>query len=87
MIAIGLVVGAIGYRTFEGMSWIDATYNAAMILTSMGPAEPLTTDAGRVFASVYALLSSLLLLTSATVLVAPVLHRIMHRLHLDEAQR
>ena len=71
-------VGILGYRTLEGMSWIDATLNAAMILGGMGPVDPLRTDAGKLFASFYALFSGIVFLVSVGVLIrmitrAPVL--------------
>jgi hypothetical protein len=81
-----LAVGVIGYRGFEGMSWIDALVNAAMILGGMGPVNALHTAGGKIFASVYALLSGFLFLISAAVLLAPVIHRFFHHLHLEAGE-
>jgi hypothetical protein len=78
-----LALGVLGYRSLEGMSWIDALVNAAMILGGMGPVNALHTAGGKVFASVYALLSGFLFLISAAVLLAPVIHRFFHHLHLE----
>jgi hypothetical protein len=82
-----LMVGAIGYRLTEHMRWVDAVYSAAMILTSMGPSGELRTDAGKIFATCYALFSGLVLLTASTILVAPVVHRVLHRFHLEIDER
>ena len=79
-------VGILGYRTLEGMSWIDATLNAAMILGGMGPVDPLRTDAGKLFASFYALFSGIVFLVAVGVLILPVLHRFLHQFHLESAQ-
>jgi hypothetical protein len=76
-------IGILGYRAFEGMSWMDATLNAAMILGGMGPVDPLKTDAGKLFASVYALFSGIVFLVAVGVLIAPILHRFMHQFHLE----
>mgnify|MGYP001295950258 CR=1 FL=1 len=87
-VAIGVVLaawtaGTLGYRELEGLSWIDALLNAAMILSGMGPTSELHTTAGKLFASLYALASGFLFLTVAGVLCAPLLHRMIHRFHLE----
>ena len=83
LILIALTVGVLGYHYLEGMPWIDALLNASMILGGMGPVDALHTPSGKVFASCYALLSGFLFLAAAGVLVAPVVHRFLHRFHLD----
>jgi hypothetical protein len=82
-----LAIGAVGYRAFEHMRWVDAVYSAAMILTTMGPSGELKTDGGKIFATCYALYSALVLLTASTILVAPVVHRVLHRFHLEIDER
>ena len=88
-LALGLVIvslgaGILGYHFLENLSWIDALLNASMILGGMGPVNTLTTNAGKVFASLYALFSGVVFLVVAGLLVAPVAHRIVHRMHLDK---
>ena len=87
LIVVSWVIGILGYRALEGMSWIDATLNAAMILGGMGPVDPLHTDAGKLFASFYALFSGILFLVVASVLIAPLLHRFLHQFHLAEDKK
>ena len=55
IVALSLLLGVLGYRTLEGMSWIDALLNASMILGGMGPVDTLRTNGGKLFASAYAL--------------------------------
>jgi hypothetical protein len=81
IVLTSLTLGALGYRVFEQMDWIDAILNAAMILSGMGPASALKTFAGKLFASVFALYSALVLLVVAGVLLAPVAHRLLHHFH------
>ena len=78
-----LAVGVLGYHVLEDMPWTDALLNAAMILGGMGPVDALHTQAGKVFASFYALFSGLLILAAAGVLFAPIFHRFLHRFHID----
>ena len=81
-----LVVGMIGYRVTEGMSWVDSYLNAAMILGGMGPVGELHTRAGKIFAGTYAIFAGVIFLVMVGVILAPVAHRVLHRLHLESAK-
>lgn len=83
MIVSSLGIGMLGYHYLESLSWIDSLLNASMILGGMGPVNALQTNAGKIFASMYALYSGIVLLASVGVLAAPVFHRFMHRFHLE----
>lgn len=85
VVGAGLLIGAVGYHATEGLSWLDATLNAAMLLGGEGPIAPLHSASGKVFATVYALFSGVLFITSISVLLAPLAHRFLHRLHLEIA--
>ncbi len=84
LIMLSLGIGMLGYHFLENLSWVDSLLNASMILGGMGPVNNLATNAGKVFASVYALFSGIIFLVAASVMVAPVIHRILHRMHLDD---
>jgi hypothetical protein len=84
IIFIGLGSGTVGYHYFAGLGWLDAALNAAMILTGMGPVNRIDSPEGKVFAIVYALFSGIVFLGAAAIVVAPWLHRLLHRLHADE---
>ena len=73
-----------GYRCFEGLPWVDGFLNATMLLGGMGPVESPRTEAGKLFAGCYALYSGLIFLVAAAIILAPVFHRILHKLHWDE---
>jgi len=83
-ILVSLVIGILGYRHFEGMPWIDAYVNAAMILGGMGPVGELKTDSGKFFAGCYALYSGLIVIIAVGIILAPILHRFLHYFHLEE---
>ena len=83
VIVAALGTGMLGYHRFEGMPWIDAFANAAMILSGMGPLAPLTTADGKLFAGCYALFSGLVFVVVIGIVFAPVVHRFMHRFHLE----
>lgn len=86
IIGASLGIGVLGYRWFGGLQWIDALLNASMILTGMGPVNPMTTTAGKLFASFYALFSGVIFLSATAVMLTPVFHRVMHRFHLAEEE-
>jgi hypothetical protein len=87
IIVFALGIGMLGYHTFETMPWIDAFANAAMILSGMGPLAPLATAKGKLFAGFYALFSGLLFVVVMGIVFAPVVHRFMHRFHLEEDKK
>ncbi len=80
-----LAIGVLGYHRLEGMSYLDSLLNASMILGGMGPVGEIHTAAGKLFASAYALFSGICFLVIAAVLFAPVIHRFLHKFHLELA--
>jgi hypothetical protein len=86
IIALSLGLGLAGYHVFEGLGWLDALLNAAMILGGMGPVDPIRTTAGKIFASFYALYSGVVFLVVVGIMMAPIVHRLLHRLHLGETR-
>lgn len=84
IITVSLLIGIIGYHHFEHLSWIDSFLNASMILSGMGPANTLNTDAGKIFAGVYALFSGIIFLISIAIILAPLFHRFLHKFHMEE---
>jgi hypothetical protein len=86
LLAIGLGIGVFGYHELESMSWVDSFLNAAMILGGMGPVDVLHTQAGKIFAGVYALFSGLMFLVAAGLFFSPMVHRLLHKFHFDAEQ-
>ena len=83
VIFASLVMGMLGYHYLESLSWIDSLLNASMILGGMGPVNALRTNAGKLFASFYALYSGIILLASVGILFTPIFHRFLHLFHLE----
>jgi hypothetical protein len=86
LIAVSLLIGVLGYHGLEGLPWIDALLNASMLMGGMGPVDTLHTTAGKLFASGYALYCGLVLLIAAGILLAPIIHRVLHRFHLESGR-
>jgi hypothetical protein len=84
LIAVSLAMGITGYICFEHLSPLDAFLNAAMLLGGMGPVNPPVTDAGKLFAGLFALYAGLVFIVTAALLFTPLLHRLMHRFHWDD---
>ena len=81
LVLVSVAVGMAGYEHFEGLPWRDAFLNTAMIAGGMGPVDAPRTDGGKVFAGLYALYSGLVFIATAALLLAPVVHRVMHKFH------
>jgi hypothetical protein len=84
LVGVSLAIGTWGYMHFAGYNLVDAFLNASMILGGMGPIGDLPCDSAKLFASFYALYSGIALLTTVAVILAPLVHRLLHRLHMDE---
>ena len=84
VVAGSLFAGMLGYVRLEGLTWLDGFLNAAMLLGGMGPVETPRTPGGKLFAGLYALYSGMVFLVVAGVLMAPVVHRVIHKFHWKE---
>ncbi len=87
LVGVSLAIGTWGYMCFAEYTFVDAFLNASMILGGMGPIGSLPCDSAKWFASFYALYSGIALLTTVAVILAPLVHRLLHRLHMDEQDR
>ena len=86
LLGISLGIGVIGYHYFNELPWLDSLLNASMILTGMGPIDPMKNDAAKWFASMYAIFSGVAFLSTVAVFLSPIVHRFLHRLHLDDGK-
>lgn len=86
LIVPSLVIGIAGYMYFEGMTLTDAFLNASMILSSMGPASQLHSQAGKIFAGFYALYSGLIVVIATGFVLAPIFHRVLHKFHVETSR-
>lgn len=84
LLGAALAVGAVGFRLVSGFAWVDSLHNAASILTGLGPVNPAASTAAKLFATAYALFSSLVFVGVTGIVLAPIFHRVLHRFHLEE---
>jgi hypothetical protein len=84
LVTASLVIGMVGYRYLAPMSWVDAFLNASMLMGGMGPVDTLSNNSAKLFAGCYALYAGLVFIASAGILIAPIAHRVLHRLHVDD---
>ncbi len=85
-LALSLGLGVWGYHYYAGLPFIDSLLNASMILTGMGPIDPMKTNAAKLFASFYSIYSGVAFLTSIGVFIAPTLHRLLHKFHIEDSE-
>ena len=84
LLTFSLGIGVLGYHYIGHLKWIDSLYNASMILTGMGPVDEMETNAAKIFASVFALFSGVVFLSTVAIFFAPIAHRLMHLLRIDD---
>lgn len=81
VVSVSWLLGILGYHFLGGLGWIDSLLEAAMILGGEGPVAPMQSDAVKIFASFYALFSGFIVLAASSIVIAPILHRLMHHFH------
>lgn len=81
VITLAISIGILGFHHFEGMEWLNAFENSAMILSTMGPVVEIKTSNGKIFSAFYALFSGLMFVTMMGIIFAPVIHRCLHQFH------
>ncbi|HEY5545099.1 MAG TPA: hypothetical protein VIK50_03520 [Gemmatimonadaceae bacterium] len=81
LVLVSLLIGMAGYMHYEQLPWRDAFVNAAMLLGGMGPVESPQTAGGKMFAGLYALYAGLVFLVAIGIVLAPVVHRLLHKFH------
>lgn len=86
LLLVSLGIGMVGYHGFEHLPWRDAFLNAAMLLGGMGPVDAPHSPAGKLFAGFYALYAGLVFLIVVALALTPVVHRVLHRFHLEESE-
>ena len=85
VMVVSLAIGIVGYHYTADIPWIDALHNASMILSGMGPVVEITTSTGKYFSSAYALFSGVVFITNFGIILAPAMHRLFHKLNLEES--
>ena len=84
LIAFSLGIGISGYHYLGHLSWLDSFHMSCMILTGMGPVADMTTESAKIFSSIYALYSGVAFLSITAVFLAPIVHRLLHILHVEK---
>jgi len=84
LVLVSLLIGMAGYVRFERLSWLDAFLDSAMLLGGMGPVHTPQTPGGKLFAGLYALYAGLVFLVAASLVLAPVVHRVLHTFHWED---
>src|SRR5688500_11304631 len=87
LIFVSLLIGTLGYNYFGGLNWLDSFHMACMILTGMGPIAEMTSDTAKLFSAFYALYSGIAFLSITAVFFAPIIHRLLHILHVEDDRK
>lgn len=83
LIFFSVFIGTLGYKYIASLTWINSFHMSCMILTGMGPVSEMTTNEAKLFSSFYALYSGVAFLSITAVFFAPIIHRLLHILHVE----
>jgi len=86
LIIFSVSIGVLGYHYLGELGWLDSFHMASMILTGMGPVNEMKTETAKFFSSFYALYSGIAFLSITAVFFAPLVHRVLHILNVEEKQ-
>jgi hypothetical protein len=85
ILAFSLLIGVLGFCLTDGVPWDEGFHNSAMLLSGMGPViQHYPTTGAVLFSSFYALFSGIVFIANIGVILTPLMHRVFHRLHLEE---
>ena len=84
LLGFSLGIGILGYHYTNELNWLDSFVNASMILTGMGPVDPMKSEAAKWFASFYSIFSGVVFLSTVAVFLSPIVHRFLHKIHVSE---
>lgn len=87
LVSVSVTMGTVGYHLVAKLNWLDSFYMACMILTGMGPVSEMKTSGAKVFSALYALYSGVAFLSITAVFFAPIIHRLLHILHIEDEDR
>jgi uncharacterized membrane protein len=83
LILVSLAAGTLGYYASTDLDWLGAFDQAAMIIGGMGAYDQPDSTAGKIFSGLFALYAGVLLILVTGLILAPVLHRVLHHFHLS----
>ncbi len=92
IVGLALAMGTTGYllvsKGTENLDLVDSFLEASMLLSGAGPlyTERTSSDALKLFSSIYALFGTLVVVSSVGILASPIVHRVLHRLHLERGR-
>lgn len=83
IVMFSVLGGTLGFRFFAGLAWSDSFHHACLVLGEHSPYKQPESTLGKVFVGLYIMYARLVFFTVVAILVLPLLHRVLHRLHLD----
>lgn len=84
LLGVPILIGVLIYRYAEGELWHQSLEDAVMVLSGQGPVRHAKEPWGRFFASLYALASGTVFILGIGIILAPIIHRVLHHLHVSD---
>lgn len=84
LVALSLSIGVVGHMYFDKMSFGKAVVASTTLMSGLGLSVLPESTHGQLFASLYGILCGYVYIATSSIIIAPVLHRILHKFHLDQ---
>ena len=84
LVVVTLTAGIAGHVYFDDMELGRALVASITLTSGLGLSIFPETASGQLFASLYGIFSGYVYIVTSSIIIAPILHRVLHKFHLDE---
>ncbi|GLX79232.1 hypothetical protein tinsulaeT_25720 [Thalassotalea insulae] len=84
LVVLTLALGVIGHIYFDNMELITALIASVTLSSGLGLSILPESTAGQLFASLYGIFCGYIYVATSTIIIAPILHRLLHKFHLTK---
>nr|WP_158651868.1 hypothetical protein [Marinobacterium profundum] len=84
LVVVALAIGVAGHVYFDDMKLARALIASITLTSGLGLSILPETTPGQLFASLYGIFSGYVYIATSSIVIAPILHRLLHKFHLDE---
>ncbi|UZE95502.1 hypothetical protein [Alkalimarinus alittae] len=84
LVILTLAIGVGGHVYFDDMAPGSALIASITLTSGLGLSILPETTSGQLFTSLYGIFSGYVYIVTSSIVIAPILHRVLHKFHLDE---
>lgn len=84
LVVFTLMIGVVGHMYFDRMGFSTALMASVTLSSGLGLSVLSESTAGQLFTSLYGIFSGYVYIATSSIVIAPILHRVFHKLHLED---